>query len=141
MPISGFCFSCLCSLLVSKHVKNNVLTYFLCVHNSVPPVFRQKIQNLEVNVGSPAKFECEIEEAPGVTFKWFKSGTELRHSDKCRIISRHHTSSLEIFSPAVADSGEYNCKASNRHGSDSCSAKLTVTGKKKYTFLIGCWTS
>lgn len=110
------------------------------MHNSVPPVFRRKIQNLEVNVGSPAKFECEIEEAPGVTFKWFKSGSELRHSDKCRIISRHHTSSLEIFSPSVTDSGEFTCKASNRHGSDSCSANLSVTGKKNIPFLlsIGC---
>lgn len=110
------------------------------MHNLVPPVFRQKIQNLEVNVGSPAKFECEIQEAPGVTFKWFKSGSELRHTDKCRIISLHHTSSLEIFSPSVADSGEFTCKASNRHGSDSCSAKLSVTGKTNITFLlsIGC---
>lgn len=110
------------------------------MHNSVPPVFRRKIQNLEVNVGSPAKFECEIEEAPGVTFKWFKSGSELRHSDKCRIISRYHTSSLEIFSPSIADSGEFTCKASNRHGSDSCSANLNVTGKTNIPFLlsIGC---
>lgn len=102
----------------------------------MPPVFRHKIKNLEVSVGSPAKFECEIEEAPGVTFKWFKSGSELRHSDKCRIISRLHTSSLEIYSPTVADSGEFTCKASNRHGSDSCSAQLSVTGKKNISFLL-----
>lgn len=102
----------------------------------MPPVFRHKIKNLEVSVGSPAKFECEIEAAPGVTFKWFKSGSELRHSDKCRIISRLHTSSLEIFSPTVADSGEFTCKASNRHGSDSCSAKLSVTGKKNIPFVL-----
>lgn len=106
------------------------------MHDSVPPVFRQKIKNLEVNVGSPAKFECEIEDAPGVTFKWFKSGSELRHSDKCRIISHRHTSSLEIFSPTVADSGEFTCKASNRHGSDSCSAKLSVSGKQNVPFLL-----
>lgn len=103
------------------------------MHDSVPPVFRHKIKNLEVSVGSPAKFECEIEAAPGVTFK---SGSELRHSDKCRIISRLHTSSLEIFSPTVADSGEFTCKASNRHGSDSCSAKLSVTGKKNIPFVL-----
>ncbi|XP_051980649.1 titin-like, partial [Xyrauchen texanus] len=99
----------------------------LTVVSRVPPIFRQKIQNLEVSVGSPANFKCEIKEAPGVTFKWFKSDSEIRHSDKYRIVSHHHTSSLEFLSPSVADSGEFTCRASNHHGSDSCSAKLSVT--------------
>ncbi|KAF5903363.1 titin-like isoform X4, partial [Clarias magur] len=93
----------------------------------VPPVFRQKIQGLESSVGSPAKFECEIEDAPNVTFKWFKFGSEIRQSDKYRITSYATTSALEFLSPAKADSGEYTCKASNQHGSDSCSASLTVS--------------
>uniref|UniRef100_A0AAR2M0Y7 Ig-like domain-containing protein n=1 Tax=Pygocentrus nattereri TaxID=42514 RepID=A0AAR2M0Y7_PYGNA len=59
------------------------------------------------------------EDAPNVTFKWFKSGSEIRHSDKYRIISRNTTSCLELLNPAKADSGEYTCRASNQHGSDS----------------------
>lgn len=102
------------------------------MHILVPPIFRQKIQGLESNVGSPAKFECEIEDAPNVTFKWFKSGSEIRQSDKYRITSYATTSALEFLSPAKADSGEYTCKASNQHGSDSCSASLTVTGKRPF---------
>lgn len=108
--------------------------FFLPVHNSVPPVFRQKIHALETNVSSPAKFECEIEDAPNVTFKWFKSGSEIRQSDKYRIISYSTTSSLELLSPTIADSGEYMCRAINQHGSDSCSASLTVTGKRPIPF-------
>jgi len=101
--------------------------YFLWA--SVPPVFRKKITNLEINVGDHAKFECEIEDAPNVTFKWYKSGTEIRQSDKYRILSQHSGSSLEVLNPVKADSGEYSCKASNQHGTDSCAAKLIVTGK------------
>lgn len=109
---------------------------FLPVHNSVPPVFRRKIHTLESSVGSPAKFECEIEDAPNVTFTWFKSGYEIRQSDKYRIISYSTTSSLELLSPTKADSGEYMCKALNQHGSDSCSANLTVAGKRPLSFCV-----
>uniref|UniRef100_A0AAR2LNV2 Ig-like domain-containing protein n=1 Tax=Pygocentrus nattereri TaxID=42514 RepID=A0AAR2LNV2_PYGNA len=95
----------------------------------LPPVFKRKIQDLEANVGSSAKFECETEDAPDVTFKWFKSDSEIRQSDKYRIISRYTTSSLELLTSTKADGGEYTCLASNRHGSDSCSANLNITGK------------
>lgn len=96
---------------------------------SVPPVFRQKITPLEINVGDHAKLECEIEEAPSVTFKWYKSGVEIRQSDKYRILSTHSSSSLELLNPVKADSGEFTCKASNQQGTDSCTTSLIVTGK------------
>lgn len=95
----------------------------------MPPVFRQKITPLEINVGGHAKFECEIEDAPNVTFKWYKSGIEIKQSDKYRILSRHTSSSLELLNPVKADSNDYTCKASNQHGTDSCTASLVVTGK------------
>ena len=106
--------------------------YFL---SPVPPVFRYKILPMDINVGNSAKFECETEDAPNVTFKWFKSGTEIKQSEKYRILSRHHSSSLEILNPTKADSSEYTCKASNQHGSDSCSTSLTVTGKFLYSLM------
>ena len=96
---------------------------------SVPPVFRQKIAPLEINVGSDAKFECEIEDAPNVTFEWRRSGIEIKQSEKYRITSGTTSSSLEILNPIKADSSEYTCKASNQHGTDSCSASLLVIGK------------
>lgn len=106
------------------------------MHIIVPPVFRYKIVPLEINVGSGAKFECEIEEAPNVNFKWFKSGTLIEESANCCILSRQLTSSLELLSPTKADSGEYNCKATNQHGCDTCAAKLTVTGESSVSFNI-----
>uniref|UniRef100_A0A3Q4HEI1 Ig-like domain-containing protein n=1 Tax=Neolamprologus brichardi TaxID=32507 RepID=A0A3Q4HEI1_NEOBR len=94
----------------------------------------QKIAPLEINVGSHTKFECEIEEAPDVAFKWYKSGTEIRQSEKYRIVSRHTSSSLELLNPVKADSGEYTCKASNQHGTDSCTASLIVTVSLRTAF-------
>ncbi|XP_078142269.1 titin-like [Centroberyx gerrardi] len=99
----------------------------LTVVSRVKPVFRHKIVPVEINVGNSAKFECETEDAPNVNFKWFKDGNPIKDGDKCRIISRFHLSSLELLSPTKDDSGEYTCKASNQHGSDSCSASLSVT--------------
>uniref|UniRef100_A0A673JG62 Ig-like domain-containing protein n=1 Tax=Sinocyclocheilus rhinocerous TaxID=307959 RepID=A0A673JG62_9TELE len=81
----------------------------------LPPVFKKKICDVQSNIGSPVKFECEIEETPNVTFKWSKSGSEIRQSDKFRIISRQSTSSLELLNPTKDDIGEYSCRASNKH--------------------------
>uniref|UniRef100_A0A0S7EPU5 non-specific serine/threonine protein kinase n=2 Tax=Poeciliopsis prolifica TaxID=188132 RepID=A0A0S7EPU5_9TELE len=97
----------------------------------VPPVFRQKINPVEINVGGHAKFDCETEDALNVTFKWYKSNIEIKQSEKYRIISRHTGSSLELLNPVKADSGEYTCKASNQQGFDSCTASLIVTEPAK----------
>uniref|UniRef100_A0A8C1GXQ8 Ig-like domain-containing protein n=1 Tax=Cyprinus carpio TaxID=7962 RepID=A0A8C1GXQ8_CYPCA len=107
----------------------------VCVSDiTVDAPHRQKICDMQSNIGSPAKFECEIEETPNVTFKWFKSGSEIRQSDKFRVISRQSTSSLELLNPTKDDAGEYSCRASNKHGSDTCSAKLNFTGEYHGTF-------
>ncbi|KAM9804801.1 titin-like [Neosynchiropus ocellatus] len=98
----------------------------------VAPVFRHKISQLEINVGGIAKFECETEDAPNVMFKWFKDGTPVKEGDKFRIISRLTTSSLEVLGPTKADSADYTCRASNRHGSDECSAHLGVTEPPRF---------
>lgn len=103
------------------------------------PVFRHRIVPVEINIGNIAKFECETEDAPNVSFKWFKDGHSIKEGDKYRIISRFSTSCLELLSPTKDDSGEYTCKASNRHGSDECSASLSVTGKNDSCFLLLCW--
>ena len=108
---------------------------FPSLHGVVPPVFRHKIHPLEINVGVNAKFECETEDAPSITFKWYKSGSEIRQSEKYRILSRSTTSSFEILNPGKVDTAEYTCKASNQHGSDSCAASLNVTGKLNAGFL------
>uniref|UniRef100_A0AAY4B637 Ig-like domain-containing protein n=1 Tax=Denticeps clupeoides TaxID=299321 RepID=A0AAY4B637_9TELE len=73
-------------------------------------------------------FECDTEDAPNVNFKWYKSGSEIRQSEKFRILSHLHSTSLDVLSPVMNDSGEYTCRASNQHGSDNCSASLNVTG-------------
>lgn len=95
----------------------------------MPPVFRLRIAPLEINVGSSAGFQCEVSDAPDVNFRWYKSGVEIRQSEKYRIISSSTGSALELVNPVKADSGEYTCKASNQHGVDSCTAALVVTGK------------
>ncbi|XP_049450272.1 titin-like [Epinephelus fuscoguttatus] len=101
----------------------------------VKPVFRHRIVPMEINIGNPAKFECETEDAQNVSFKWFKDGHPIKEGDKYRIISRFCTSSLEILSPHKEDGGEYTCKASNQHGSDECSASLSVTEKSPPAFI------
>uniref|UniRef100_A0A3B4TI54 Ig-like domain-containing protein n=1 Tax=Seriola dumerili TaxID=41447 RepID=A0A3B4TI54_SERDU len=70
-----------------------------------------------------------------------EDGQSIREGDKYRIISRFSTSSLELLAPTKEDSGEYTCKASNQHGSDECSASLSVTGKSDACFFPLRWLS
>uniref|UniRef100_A0A3P9HHB7 Ig-like domain-containing protein n=1 Tax=Oryzias latipes TaxID=8090 RepID=A0A3P9HHB7_ORYLA len=93
-------------------------------------VFREQeqvtvVQKKGYKVSVSEQFECETEDAPNVTFKWYKSSVEIRHSEKYRILSRPTSSSLEVVKPVKADSGEYTCKASNQHGTDSCTATVS----------------
>lgn len=92
-------------------------------------MFKQTIRPIDISIGNTAKFECETEDAPNVTFKWFKDGHPIKDGEKYRIVSRFSTSYLELLNPTTEDSGRYSCKATNLHGSDECSAPLTVTGK------------
>lgn len=98
-------------------------------------MFKLRIAPLEINVGSSANFQCEVSDAPDVNFRWYKSGMEIKQSEKFRIISSSTSSTLELLNPVKADSGEYSCKASNQHGVDSCAASLIVTGETPPPFL------
>lgn len=99
-------------------------------------MFKHRIVPVEINIGAMAVYECETEDAPNVTFKWFRNGQPIKEGEKCRIISRTCSSTLELLSPTCDDSGEYTCKASNMHGSDECSAALSVTGKRRSAFFF-----
>lgn len=118
-----------------------LVAFFLSFANTVKPVFRHRIVPVEINIGSSAKFECETEDAPNVSFKWFKDGHPIKEGEKYRIISRFSSSSLELLRTTKDDSGEYTCKASNQHGSDECSASLSVTGESSAFFLLLGWLS
>lgn len=100
------------------------------------PVFRHRIVPVEINTGNSAKFECETEDAPNVSFRWFKDGNPIKEGEKYRIISRFSSSCLELLTPTKEDGGEYACKATNQHGSDQCSAFLSVTGKSSSFLLL-----
>lgn len=100
------------------------------------PVFRHRIVPVEINIGNSAKFECETEDAPNVSFRWFKDGNPIKEGEKYRIISRFSSSCLELLTPTKEDGGEYACRATNQHGSDQCSAFLSVTGKSSSFLLL-----
>lgn len=108
---------------------SNCLYLVLFFSNAGKPMFTKRIVPMEINVGNAVKFNCEIQEAPDVSFDWFKDGHQVKEGDRYRIISHSGTSCLEILHPIKEDHGLYTCKVSNQHGSDECTASLTVTGR------------
>uniref|UniRef100_A0A667WWA6 Ig-like domain-containing protein n=1 Tax=Myripristis murdjan TaxID=586833 RepID=A0A667WWA6_9TELE len=116
------------SLVINK-VQRAFEGEYSCTHDGrkfvttgKPPEFTKTIESVQSSEGGQAFFRYE---APNVNFKWFKDGNQIKDGNKYRIISRYHTSSLEVLSPTKDDSGEFTCKASNQHGDDSCSACLS----------------
>uniref|UniRef100_A0A3Q2R0H2 Ig-like domain-containing protein n=1 Tax=Fundulus heteroclitus TaxID=8078 RepID=A0A3Q2R0H2_FUNHE len=108
----------------------------------MPPRFINPICDMETPEGTTVMFECSLMGIPSPIVSWFKGDKKIPQNTKKYL--RHTGSSLELLNPVKADSGEYTCKASNQHGSDSCSASLVVTGTVPVgTFLLGsaclCW--
>uniref|UniRef100_A0A3B3YE86 Ig-like domain-containing protein n=1 Tax=Poecilia mexicana TaxID=48701 RepID=A0A3B3YE86_9TELE len=92
-----------------------------------PPKFMKAIESVQLSEGGQCFFRYVLTGEPLPDVQWFKGSIH---------IDRFTASSLEILSPSKDDSGEYTCKASNQHGSDECSASLSVTGKNNACFLL-----
>uniref|UniRef100_A0A3B4Y2F1 Ig-like domain-containing protein n=1 Tax=Seriola lalandi dorsalis TaxID=1841481 RepID=A0A3B4Y2F1_SERLL len=87
------------------------------------------LTNVTAAVGTPVILQCLVSGKPNPTAEWYKDGDRVADS-RC-IIQEKTTGhfNLLITNVTQTDSGEYTCKASNQHGTDSCTASLIVTGK------------
>lgn len=65
---------------------------------------------------------------PDLNVKWFKDGTELTSSRKCKLSFENNVASLKIQSVEKSNSGEYTFEVQNEFGVDSCKASLAVLG-------------
>ncbi|XP_054839426.1 myopalladin [Eublepharis macularius] len=100
------------------------------------PVFTKMLQNLSASEGQLVVFECRVKGAPSPKVEWYREGTLIEDSPDFRILQKKPRSMAEpeeICTLVIAevfseDSGSFTCTASNKYGTVSSMAQLTVKG-------------
>uniref|UniRef100_A0A8D0FWS0 Myopalladin n=1 Tax=Strix occidentalis caurina TaxID=311401 RepID=A0A8D0FWS0_STROC len=98
------------------------------------PVFTKMLQDISASEGQLVVFECRVKGAPSPKVEWYREGTLIEDSPDFRILQKKPRSMAEpeeICTLVIAevfseDSGTFTCTASNKYGTVSSIAHLTV---------------
>ena len=102
--------------------------YFNFVTGFAPTFRKYPLQpNLYGIIGGNVTLICQPESAPQSEKEWLKNGQAFNPStdaqDRVTLLSNGN---VHITGLQQSDEGEYECKATNIHGSDSTRGQLTV---------------
>uniref|UniRef100_A0A8C0B1W5 Ig-like domain-containing protein n=1 Tax=Buteo japonicus TaxID=224669 RepID=A0A8C0B1W5_9AVES len=89
-----------------------------------PPVFSKVPSPVDTLKGSDVILQCEIAGTPPFEVAWFKDRRQVRSSKKFKVTTKQSIASLHILNLESQDTGEYQCKAMNEVGSDTCTCPV-----------------
>lgn len=93
--------------------------------NTVRPMFKRLLANLECKEGQSARFEIRVSGSPSL--KWEKDGTPLAFGPQIEVVHEGlDYFVLHVRGTLPEDSGTYRVTATNSAGSASCQATLRV---------------
>uniref|UniRef100_A0A8D0GAM8 Myopalladin n=1 Tax=Sphenodon punctatus TaxID=8508 RepID=A0A8D0GAM8_SPHPU len=92
------------------------------------PVFTKMLQDISASEGQLVVFECRVKGAPSPKVEWYREGTLIDDSPDFRILQKKEICTLVIAEVFSEDSGSFTCTASNKYGTVSSIARLTVKG-------------
>ncbi|KAM4704445.1 myopalladin isoform 2-T2 [Rhinophrynus dorsalis] len=100
------------------------------------PVFTKTLQDLTSSEGQLVVFESRVKGSPSPKVEWHREGTLIEDSPDFRILQKKPRSMAEpeeICTLVIAevfseDAGMFTCTASNKYGTTSSTAYLTVKG-------------
>ncbi|GFY64285.1 titin [Trichonephila inaurata madagascariensis] len=97
----------------------------------VAPKFLTKLNNLTLNEGQLAHFECRLEPVndSALRVEWFRNGKSLPVGHRYRPFHDFGYVALNILSVVPEDTATYTCRAVNTMGSAEIQATLTCSGK------------
>uniref|UniRef100_A0A663DY31 Ig-like domain-containing protein n=1 Tax=Aquila chrysaetos chrysaetos TaxID=223781 RepID=A0A663DY31_AQUCH len=92
------------------------------------------LANFEVSL------ECEISGTPPFDVTWYKDRRQIRSSKKYKVTAKNYHTSVRILNVEAADVGEYQCKAQNDVGSDTCFCTVKLKEPPKFLTKINSMT-
>merc|ERR1712223_191263 len=97
-----------------------------------PPEFLSTIADLLLAENSLAHFETRLTPIndPSMKVEWFHNGKQLSAGSRIKTINDFGFVILEVASVMTRDSGNYTCKAVNKHGEASVACNVQVKGKQ-----------
>ncbi|XP_075204903.1 myopalladin isoform X2 [Anomaloglossus baeobatrachus] len=103
------------------------------------PVFTKTLQDITSSEGQLVVFESRVKGSPSPKVEWYREGTLIEDSPDFRILQKKPRSMAEleeICTLVIAevfseDSGMFTCTASNKYGTTSSIAYLTVKGSNE----------
>lgn len=98
-----------------------------------PPKFTVEIQDsVDVPEGNAVHFDCRVEPVgdPTMRIDWFHNGRPLATGSRVHQLNDFGFIALDLDYIYVRDCGEYTCRATNKWGTATTTAKITCIGKQ-----------
>ncbi|XP_020557934.1 obscurin isoform X4 [Oryzias latipes] len=102
----------------------------------LPPFFKEKLVNVEVEEGGTVSLSCEVSK-PGASVQWKKNKTPLRANKKYEVKQDGCIVQLHIKEVKAEDSGSYICQAGSAETAATVSVKEVPPFFKKELQSIG----
>uniref|UniRef100_A0A8C4UEZ2 Ig-like domain-containing protein n=1 Tax=Falco tinnunculus TaxID=100819 RepID=A0A8C4UEZ2_FALTI len=107
-----------------KEITDSAKYRSLCHENTI-----RKPSPEDMLKGTEVSLECEISGTPPFDVTWYKDRRQIRSSKKYKVTAKNYHTSVHILNVEAADVGEYQCKAQNDVGSDTCFCTVKLKGK------------
>jgi hypothetical protein len=111
--------------------------FFNFIHtlSTVAPKFIDTPEDTQVVEGNAVMLKCSSQGIPNPKITWSRNGHLLTPSRRIRILQ---SGALQISRAMRRDHGQYTCRAQNKVGYITISARLVIKSKSESTNFIGC---
>ncbi len=92
------------------------------------PVIEQELKDASVEVGDDLELVCTYTGQPIPRLEWKKNGKDIITSKRVEVVEREGKTMLRILAVRRSDSGEYTVILTNKEGSATSSANLSIQG-------------
>lgn len=100
------------------------------------PEFVQECSDLCVLKNSTAQLEVVATGSQPLQIRWFKDNEPIKYGKRLKMSSDGEHCTLKISEVQPQDQGIYKCEISNKAGTQSCEAKITVEGMYVSFFFL-----
>ncbi|KAH7700895.1 TTN-1 protein, partial [Aphelenchoides avenae] len=96
------------------------------LEKTMAPVITRPLGDAKIHEGNRELIELEVQAFPEPTIEWYHNGQLVAESRTLRTYFDGRVAFLKIYEAHKEHEGEYECRITNRHGSASSKAKVTI---------------